>query len=340
MAQTIETLPTPQLEELVITRTFDAPAAAIWQAWTNPDYLVQWWGPKGFTSPVCYVDLRVGGEYLFCMRSSEGQDYWSKGVYKEIQEPVRLVATDCFSDAQGNTISPADAGLPGDWADELEVTLTLEEQNGKTLFTLQHKGLPNGEMREMTKAGWNESLDKLQEVLALEVSSPESSSIGQDFEITCVLDAPKELVFKAWTEADRLNQWYGPQGFTLGVGKLELKPGGIFLYSMQAGNGPKLWGKFVFQEIAAPDQLVYVNSFSDEEATTTRAPFSETWPLEMWNLLTLTEENGKTRLHLRSRPHNASPEEKATFEAGFTSMQKGFAGTLEQLETYLKKAQE
>ena len=85
-------------EELVITRVLDAPREAAWKAWTDPTRFMLWWGPKGFISPACKIDLRVGGKYLACMRSPEGQDYWSTGVYREIVPKVKLVYTDNFSD--------------------------------------------------------------------------------------------------------------------------------------------------------------------------------------------------------------------------------------------------
>lgn len=61
-----------EARELVITRIFAAPRKLVWKAWTNPEHLMRWWGPKDFTSPACKIDLRVGGKYLFCMRSKEG----------------------------------------------------------------------------------------------------------------------------------------------------------------------------------------------------------------------------------------------------------------------------
>ncbi len=90
--------------ELVITRIFDAPRELVWQAWTDPKQLVKWWGPKNFTAPVAKIDLRVGGKYLYCMRSPESQDYWSTGTYREVVPPERLVCTDSFADADGNVV--------------------------------------------------------------------------------------------------------------------------------------------------------------------------------------------------------------------------------------------
>jgi uncharacterized protein YndB with AHSA1/START domain len=150
---------------MTITRTFDAPREVVWKAWTDPEQMMRWWGPKDFTSPAAKIDLRVGGKYLNCMRSPEGQDFWSTGVYREIVPPERLVFTDSFADENGNVVPASHYGMGDDFPMEMLVTVTFEEDNGKTKTTLKHEGLPSGEMAEMTKAGWNESFDKLVESL-------------------------------------------------------------------------------------------------------------------------------------------------------------------------------
>ena len=96
----------PVSDELVITRVLDAPREAVWKAWTDPTRFMLWWGPKGFISPACKIDLRVGGKYLACMRSPEGQDYWSTGVYREIVPRERIVCTDNFADERGGSRVP------------------------------------------------------------------------------------------------------------------------------------------------------------------------------------------------------------------------------------------
>ncbi len=151
--------------DLSITRIFDAPRELVWKAWTEPKLFMRWWGPRGFTSPVCKIDLRVGGKYLNCMRSPEGQDYWSTGVYRDIVSMERIVCTDCFADDQGNVVPASHYGMPGDWPLELMMTATFEENNGKTKMTLRHEGIPAGTMSDNTRAGWNESFDKLAESL-------------------------------------------------------------------------------------------------------------------------------------------------------------------------------
>jgi uncharacterized protein YndB with AHSA1/START domain len=152
-------------DEIVITRFFYAPRDLVWRAWTEPDFVMQWWGPKNYTSPSCAIDLRVGGTYLFCMRSPEGKDFWSTGTYREIKKPERIVCTDSFANEKGNVVPATYYGMSPDLPLELLVTLTFDVQPGMTRLTLRHSGFPPGEMRDLTRAGWNESLDKLEGVL-------------------------------------------------------------------------------------------------------------------------------------------------------------------------------
>ncbi len=151
--------------ELVITRVFDAPRELVFKAWTDPELFTQWWGPKDFTSPAAKMDVRVGGTYLACMRSPDGQDFWSTGTYREVSPPERLVFTDSFADAEGNVVPGSYYGMGDDFPIELLVTVTLEDLGGKTRLTLKHSGFPQGEPGEMAELGWNQSLDKLVDAL-------------------------------------------------------------------------------------------------------------------------------------------------------------------------------
>jgi uncharacterized protein YndB with AHSA1/START domain len=152
-------------QEIVITRIFDAPRELVWKAWTDPKHFQRWWGPKDYTCPFCQMDLRVGGKYLNCMRSPEGQEYWSTGVYREIIPMERIVFTDCFADEQGNVVPATHYGMSADFPLEMLVTVIFEDTGSKTKMTLKHVDLPIGEMTEQTGAGWNESFDKLAESL-------------------------------------------------------------------------------------------------------------------------------------------------------------------------------
>jgi len=155
--------------DLVITRSFDAPRERVWQAWSDPKQVKRWWGPKIFRAPVCQIDFRIGGKYLFCMQSDEGEEAWKKGIwstgtYKEIVPLEKIVCTDSFADEKGHIVPSSHYGMEG-MPEELGIELVFEEIAGeKTQMTLRHKGFPV-EMIEMCKAGWNESFDKLADSL-------------------------------------------------------------------------------------------------------------------------------------------------------------------------------
>lgn len=165
----------------------------------------------------------------------------------------------------------------------------------------------------------------------------DAASEDRAFILTRVFNAPRDLVWKTWSEAEHLAHWWGPKGFTLHVITFDFRPGGMFHYRARSAHDQDLWGTFIYREIVAPERIVYINSFSDAEGNTVRAPFSPTWPLEILNTLTLAADAGKTTLTLRAVPYHATEEERATFDAWHTSLRHGFTGTLDRLADYLAK---
>lgn len=158
--------------ELVISRIFEAPLDHVWRTWTDPDRVKLWWGPGGFSSPVCRIDLRVGGVYLVCMRSPLGKDYWNTGVYREIVPGERIVATDSFADDQGHIVPARYYGFNPAYPLEMLVTATFEKFDGRVKLTLEHAGLPVGLDRVGRRESWSQSLDKFAQAL----KAPESSN--------------------------------------------------------------------------------------------------------------------------------------------------------------------
>ena len=152
--------------EITIAREFAAPRELVWRAWTDPDLLVRWHGPKNFTAPSIKIDLRVGGNYLYCMRSPEGQDYWSTARFLEVVEFARIVCTDSFADSAGNVVPASHYGMEGDMPLELRVEGDVKESNGRTRLILRHFGMPAGSDRDLAVQGWKESLDKLAAVVS------------------------------------------------------------------------------------------------------------------------------------------------------------------------------
>jgi uncharacterized protein YndB with AHSA1/START domain len=162
-------------------------------------------------------------------------------------------------------------------------------------------------------------------------------SAGQDFVITRTFNAPRELVWRAWTEREQLVRWFGPKGSTIPHATLDLRPGGTFHYAMRGPDGREMWGKWTFREIAAPEKLVLVSSFSDAQGGITRHPMSANWPLETLSTTTFEEYEGKTTLTIRWSPFNATELEIKTFAEAQSGMQQGWGGTFEQLAAYLTK---
>ncbi|MFN8531713.1 MAG: SRPBCC domain-containing protein [Anaerolineae bacterium] len=153
--------------EIVITRVIDAPREQVWKAWTDPAFVMRWWGAKDITAHSAKIDLRVGGKYVFCMHMPDGQDIWSSGVFREIVPVERLVFTDNFADEQGNPVSGAEYGM-GDNFPELLITVLLDVvEGGKTKMTLRHTGFPTSpsDMVDLTRIGWEQSFDKMAEML-------------------------------------------------------------------------------------------------------------------------------------------------------------------------------
>src|SRR4051812_34280377 len=110
--------PTLPERTLVVSRVFDAPRELVFRAWTKPEHVTRWWGPKDFTLPVCEQDFRLDGGYRFCMRAPDGVDHWVWGEYREIDEPRRLVFTWHREDAQGKPFN------------ESVVTVTFDDHGG------------------------------------------------------------------------------------------------------------------------------------------------------------------------------------------------------------------
>jgi uncharacterized protein YndB with AHSA1/START domain len=160
--------------------------------------------------------------------------------------------------------------------------------------------------------------------------------VSEDFVASRVFNAPRERVWQAWTEAEQLKEWFSPKGFERVRCTLDLRPGGLFLYCLRTPEGHDLWGKWVIREVVKPERLVFIVSFSDEQAGLTVHPMNPSWPREIHSTVVFEALGAKTRVTVRWRPHENSTElERRTFDEGRDSMKQGWGGTLDQLDTCL-----
>ena len=145
---------TPPAPELIITRVFDAPRSLVFAAWTQPEHLARWWGPKGFVNVAWEMDVRPGGAWFRRMQAPDGTLYTKRGVYREIVAPERLVFT-YVNEAADGTLDR-----------ETLVTVTFEEQGARTRLTLHHTGFESVEARDAHQGGWSSCMERFADYLA------------------------------------------------------------------------------------------------------------------------------------------------------------------------------
>ncbi|HOB59449.1 MAG TPA: SRPBCC domain-containing protein [Methanoregulaceae archaeon] len=310
---------------LSITRVFDAPVDLVWKAWTDPGYVKRWWGPKDFTAPFIMIDFRVGGTSLLCMRSPDGQEFWSTGIYREIVPEKRIVTTDSFSDEKGAIVPASFYGMTGVWPLELLVTLTFEEKNGKTTFTLVHEGMPPGEPSEQAKAGWNESLDKLETLLHDETQHREKNVLviepGKPASLTRIFDAPPERLFSAVTDPARIPLWWGPGNLTTIVDTMDARSGGSWRFIQRDADGNEYAFHGVYHEVS-PRRIVQTLEFEGMPGHV------------QLEVITFEEVDGKTKMVDKSVIETPEDVEDEMLKS---AMAEGWMETIDRLAELVEK---
>jgi uncharacterized protein YndB with AHSA1/START domain len=287
---------------MIFTRVFSAPRGLVFKAWTDPEHVAQWWGPHGFTNPVCDLDARPGGAIRIHMRGPDGTVYPMTGVYQEIVEPDRLVFTSAALDENGKPLF------------EVLNTVTFAEQGGKTTQTSRthvvNRTAKAAPYLEGMEAGWTQSLERLEAHVA-------KATADREIVITRVFDAPRELVFNAWTDPKHVPQWWGPKGFTTTVHEMDVKPGGVWRFVMHGPDGVDYDNRIVFLEIVKPDHLVYAHASDKED------------DLEQFQVtVTFTPQGGRTQLTPRMLFASTAQRDK-TIEFGAIELGKQSLGRLE-----------
>ena len=156
-------------QDLVITRIIDAPLEMVWKAWTEAEQVKRWWGPKDYVSPMCKLDLQVGGKFVFAMRApveQGGGDSYTAGVYEKIVPRQLLEFSQYLADKDGNKVDPAQVGMPADFPKEMRAVVGFKAKRDMTEITIKISGWTEGQMFVYALAGWHQSIDKLATVLA------------------------------------------------------------------------------------------------------------------------------------------------------------------------------
>jgi uncharacterized protein YndB with AHSA1/START domain len=293
--------------ELVFTRVFDAPRELVFKTWTDSKHVAKWWGPNGFTNTIEEMDVRPGGVWLLVMHGPDGVDYRTKIVYLEVVKPERLVYKH----------EPEKGSEPVDF----QVTVTFADQGGKTELTMRMlfpsaEALDHNVKKYRSIEGAKQTLGRLAEHLPQMSADP-------DLVMTRVFDAPPELVFKAWTDPKHLKQWWGPRGFTNPVCEVDLRPGGAIRIHMRAPDGTVYPMTGVFNEIVAPERLVFTSAALDNDGN----------PMfEVLTVVTFEKQGDKTKLTMQA----SVTKKTAQAAQHIAGMQQGWTQSLERLADFLQ----
>ncbi|MEQ1885650.1 MAG: SRPBCC domain-containing protein [Bryobacteraceae bacterium] len=267
---------TPMERELTITRIFNAPRELVYQAWTDPGHLRIWWGPHGFSNPECEIDVRPGGKWRILMRGP-GYEAPCGGEYIEVVENERLVFTN-------NAYSPDGTVLL-----EGRTSVTFADEDGKTKLTLSTRAIGRvpfaAQMMAGMEMGWSQSLERLEmQVSPGSASGLGSSTADRELVLSRVFDAPRDLVFEAWTNPKHVGKWWGPKGFTTTTHNIDLRPGGEWRFIMHAPDGTDYENHIAYNEIVKPERIVYTHG---------PAPWFQ-------STVTFAEQAGKTKITMRT----------------------------------------
>lgn len=306
--------------EITITRIYDAPLRSVWEAWTVPEEVAQWWGPRGFTITTHSRDLRTGGHWHYTMHGPDGTDYENTTQYLEVVPLQRMVY-----DHGGHRERPP----------LFRVTALFSERDGRTQLDMSMAFATPEIAREtrgfIKKAGGEGTWDRLAEHLARRCTGKEQFFIARSF------DADIERLYQMWTDPEHLARWLPPTGATMRFLRAEPRVGGSSFYAMTGADGKIMYGLVRYLALEKPNRIVYTQQFCDDEENITRPPFFEDWPETMLTTVELAPEGpDRTRVTVRWEPvDGATPADIAEFVKQRGGMTVGWTGSFEKLEALL-----
>lgn len=304
---------------IYLTRLYKAPVKMVWEAWTDPKHVAQWWGPRGFTLTTHSKDLRAGGFWKYTMHGPDGTNYENHTKYYEVEKYSKLVY-----DHGANETQPALFRVEVNFIDLKDKT---RMEMSMTFATAQ---IAADSKKFIKQAGGDATWDRLAEYLEKDSSGKENFVINRTFH------APLNLMTKMWTDPNHFSKWLAPTGFDMSFIRAEIKSGGSSFYFMENSAGLKMYGRANYREVS-PTHLQYTQEFCDEKENITRHPMAPTWPATMLTTVELIEEDAEhTRVSITWEVvGDYTAVELETFIKGKPGMTMGWTGSFDKLEEYL-----
>jgi uncharacterized protein YndB with AHSA1/START domain len=257
MSRTNNTKKDIKPEPLVISRIFDAPRGLVFKAWSSAEHMKRWFSPEGFTVPEAEIDFRPGGVFNVCMRSPEGQDYWSRGTFDEISPPERLAFTSAVI-------------VGGSKKFTVDTTVTFEIHCTGTLMTVHqlHHIHDEAFLHAVKGAaeGWRTTLDKLEREVARIAASESYSAVHATFSIERVYDASPAQVFHALSDKAAKSRWFAAgDEYTVLEREMDVRPGGRERLKGRWANGMVSTFDAVYFDAVPDRRLVYAYEMRQNE---------------------------------------------------------------------------
>ena len=295
-ASKLELVAKPGKTSFSTSRLVNAPAQLVYEAFTRPEYLMQWLGPKAMPMVSCKSDLKVGGKWRFVHRMPGGQDLGFHGGFREIDGPKRLVRTFVYEP------------MPDMQALE---TLNLVEKAGKTTINTltDHKSVEarDGHVNGGAEAGMTEGYARLDELLATLVE-------GRDMVLTMHLNAPRKNLYRCWTEPKLMQKWFAPLPWTVASVEADVRAGGASNLVMRGPDGQEFPNPGLFLEVVPNERLVMTDAYTSAWQPSAKPFFTA--------IVTFADEGEGTRYTATARHWTVDDRiahEKMGFYSGWTT---------------------
>jgi uncharacterized protein YndB with AHSA1/START domain len=278
--------------KLAVTRVINAPCEKVFRAWTEPQQLAQWFSPAEVELRDFKADVKIGGAFRIHYTGKKGE-FIASGNYQEIVLNRRLK----FSWTWKHYAMP-----------DSVVTVDFEDLGKTTRLTLLHEGLPDQEDADQHTHGWTSMVEKFAQLI-------EQSNL--QLKLSRVFDAPRELVFKAWTDANQFKEWFGAaacEGSSLQSMKVDARVGGKYRLQVRRADGDFFTTVGIYHEVKPPERLAFTWSFEKDGSG---EEFGEVEPPEMLVTVEFHARGKQTELILTHEKF-ASVESRDRHEDGWT----------------------